>query len=64
MGGLVINTDAEVQTEDGKTIEGLYAAGEVTGGIHGKNRLGSVAMADITVYGRIAGENAAKHAGK
>ena len=51
MGGLVINTDAEVQTEDGETIEGLYAAGEVTGGIHGKNRLGSVAMADITVYG-------------
>ena len=63
-GGLVINTDAEVQTKDGQTIEGLYAAGEVTGGIHGKNRLGSVAMADITVYGRIAGENAAKHAGK
>ncbi len=39
MGGLVINTDAEVQTEDGQTIEGLYAAGEVTGGIHGKNSL-------------------------
>ena len=62
MGGLVINPDAEVQTKDGKTIEGLYAAGEVTGGIHGSNRLGSVAMADITVFGRIAGENAANHA--
>ena len=64
MGGLVINPNAEVQTKEGKTIEGLYAAGEVTGGIHGSNRLGSVAMADITVFGRIAGENAAKHAGK
>ncbi|WP_130819628.1 flavocytochrome c [Anaerococcus vaginimassiliensis] len=62
MGGLAINPEAEVQTKDGKSIEGLYAAGEVTGGIHGSNRLGSVAMADITVFGRIAGENAAEHA--
>ena len=62
MGGLKINPEAEVQTKDGKSIEGLYAAGEVTGGIHGSNRLGSVAMADITVFGRIAGENAAEHA--
>ncbi|MDO5047620.1 MAG: flavocytochrome c [Anaerococcus sp.] len=59
MGGLVINTDAEVLTTEGEKIDGLYAAGEVTGGIHGSNRLGSVAMADITVFGRIAGENAA-----
>lgn len=62
MGGLEINTDAQVINTDGQPIEGLYAAGEVTGGIHGSNRLGSVAMADITVYGRIAGENAAKFA--
>lgn len=59
MGGLVINTNAEVQNEEGKSIEGLYAAGEVTGDIHGKNRLGSDAIADITVFGRIAGEQAA-----
>lgn len=59
MGGLVINTKAEVQNKQGQTIEGLYAAGEVTGGIHGSNRLGSVAMTDITVFGKIAGENAA-----
>lgn len=64
MGGLKINTDAQVLNKDGKWIEGLYAAGEVTGGIHGSNRLGSVAMADITVFGKIAGENAAANAKK
>ena len=62
MGGLKINTDAQVIDKDGNPIEGLYAAGEVTGGIHGSNRLGSAAIADITVYGRIAGENAANFA--
>ena len=62
MGGLKINTDAQVIDKDGNPIEGLYAAGEVTGGIHGSNRLGSAAIADITVYGRIAGENAAENA--
>ncbi|MEG1894685.1 MAG: flavocytochrome c [Oscillospiraceae bacterium] len=60
MGGVKINTDAQVLNKDGKAIEGLYAAGEVTGGIHGTNRLGSDALADITVFGRIAGKNAAK----
>lgn len=59
MGGLKINTNAEVVDEDGNVIEGLYAAGEVTGGIHGKNRLGSNALADIIVFGRVAGRNAA-----
>lgn len=62
MGGLSIDTQAQVLNKDGEPIEGLYAAGEVTGGIHGINRLGSVAMADITVYGRIAGEEAANFA--
>lgn len=62
MGGLEINTKAQVINKDGKPIEGLFAAGEVTGGIHGKNRLGSVALADITVFGRIAGEQAANFA--
>ena len=64
MGGLKINTDAQVLNKDGEWIDGLYAAGEVTGGIHGSNRLGSVAIADITVFGRIAGENAAANAKK
>lgn len=60
MGGVKINTNAQVLNKEGKAIEGLYAAGEVTGGIHGTNRLGSNALADITVFGRIAGKNAAK----
>ena len=60
MGGVVINTNAQVLNEKGETISGLYAAGEVTGGIHGANRLGGNAITDIVVFGRIAGENAAK----
>ncbi len=60
MGGIMINENAQVVNTDGQVIEGLFAAGEVTGGIHGKNRLGSNAIADITVFGRIAGQNAAK----
>ena len=62
MGGLMINVDTEVIDTDGNVIPGLYAAGEVTGGIHGSNRLGSSAIADITVFGRISGENAAEYA--
>ena len=60
MGGLVINTNAEVQDTDGNTIKGLYACGEVTGGIHGTNRLGSDAIADIIVFGKVAGEQVSK----
>lgn len=60
MGGIRINTQAQVLDTEGKVIEGLYAAGEVTGGIQGANRLGSNALADITVFGRIAGQNAAR----
>ncbi|MFV0550860.1 MAG: flavocytochrome c [Anaerorhabdus sp.] len=60
MGGITINTKAQVLDTKGNVIEGLYAAGEVTGGIHGTNRLGSNALADITVFGRIAGQNASK----
>lgn len=59
MGGIEINTSAQVLDKDGNIIHGLYAAGEVTGGIHGANRLGGNALADITVYGKIAGESAA-----
>lgn len=60
MGGLKINTDAQVLNTENQVIEGLYAAGEVTGDIHGTNRLGSDAIADIVVFGRIAGQNAAE----
>ncbi|MCM1989961.1 flavocytochrome c [Oceanirhabdus seepicola] len=62
MGGVTINTEAQVITEAGEVIEGLFAAGEVTGGVHGANRLGGNAVADITTFGRIAGANAAKSA--
>lgn len=60
MGGVKINTDAQVMDANGSAIEGLFAAGEVTGDIHGTNRLGSDAIADITVFGRIAGQNSVK----
>jgi fumarate reductase flavoprotein subunit len=60
MGGIKINTNAEVFNNNGETIEGLFAAGEVTGGVHGGNRLGGNALADITTFGRIAGKNAAE----
>lgn len=60
MGGLVVNEERQVLTEDGTPIEGLYAAGEVTGGFFGGNRLGGNAIVEIVVSGRIAGENAAK----
>ena len=59
MGGIEITTSAQVLDVNGKVIPGLYAAGEVTGGIHGSNRLGGNALADIAVFGRIAGESAA-----
>ena len=59
MGGLKINTEAQVIGTDGKVIPGLYACGEVTGGIHGSNRVGGNALTDGVVFGRIAGKNAA-----
>ncbi|NLG85744.1 MAG: FAD-binding protein [Firmicutes bacterium] len=59
MGGLLIDTDCHVIDKSGKKIDGLYAAGEVTGGIHAGNRVGGNAIADIFVFGRIAGANAA-----
>ena len=59
MGGILINTKAEVLNTKKEVIPHLYAAGEVTGNIHGTNRLGSCALADLTVFGRIAGKEAA-----
>ncbi|MGI6035131.1 MAG: FAD-dependent oxidoreductase [Limnochordia bacterium] len=60
MGGLAIDTGCHVLDKEGKIIPGLYAAGEVAGGIHAGNRVGGNAIADIFVFGRIAGANAAE----
>ncbi|MCI8727033.1 MAG: flavocytochrome c [Hungatella sp.] len=61
MGGLEINGNAEVINTDGEVIPGFYAAGEVTGGIHGTNRVGGNAVPDALCFGKIAGANAAKN---
>lgn len=61
MGGVKINTKTQVLKEDGSPITGLYAAGKVTGGIHGQNRIGGNAVADIMVFGRQAGLQAAEY---
>ena len=63
MGGVRINTKAEVLTDEGEVIPGLYAAGEVTGGIHGGNRLGGNAICDINVFGHRAAESAVEYVG-
>ena len=55
MGGLRINEKTQVLDEKGRVIPGLYAAGEITGGIHGGNRLGRNALTDLLVFGHIAG---------
>ena len=59
MGGLKIDSRTRVLNTEGEIIPGLFAAGEVTGGVHGGNRLGGNAVADFVVFGRIAGEEAA-----
>ncbi|MGL5950837.1 MAG: FAD-binding protein, partial [Cetobacterium sp.] len=61
MGGIEINEKTQVLDKAGNPIPGLFAAGEVTGGLHGSNRLGGNALAEITVFGKIAGEEAAKN---
>ena len=58
MGGVHIDTEARVIDVNGDVIPGLFAAGEVTGGVHGGNRVGGNAVADIVVFGGIAGDNA------
>ena len=60
MGGLKIDNLTHVLDKNGSIIDGLFAAGEVTGGIHGSNRLGGNAVADFVVFGRIAGEEVSK----
>lgn len=62
MGGLSINTRTQVMAKDGKPIPGLYAGGEVTGGVHGANRLGGNSISETITFGRIAGTEAAAEA--
>ena len=62
MGGIKINSNAEVISTEGNVIPGLFAAGETTGGIHGGNRVGGNAVCDFIVFGRIAGQSAADFA--
>eukprot|EP01102_Stenamoeba_stenopodia_P018286 TRINITY_DN6680_c0_g1_i1.p1 TRINITY_DN6680_c0_g1~~TRINITY_DN6680_c0_g1_i1.p1 ORF type:complete len:647 (-),score=162.21 TRINITY_DN6680_c0_g1_i1:62-1891(-) len=59
MGGLEVNANAEVKNKSGVVIQGLYASGEVVGGVHGANRLGGNSLLDCVVYGRVAGASAA-----
>eukprot|EP00914_Ancora_sagittata_P010819 GHVO01021107.1.p1 GENE.GHVO01021107.1~~GHVO01021107.1.p1 ORF type:complete len:477 (+),score=71.61 GHVO01021107.1:38-1468(+) len=59
MGGIAINAQAQVMASDAKKVPGVFAAGEVTGGVHGNNRLGGNSLLECVVFGRIAGQHAA-----
>ena len=59
MGGVKVDVNTHVLDKNGEIINGLYAAGEITGGIHGTNRVGGNAIPDALAFGRIAGEQAA-----
>merc|ERR1712161_145338 len=61
MGGLEVDVNSLVVNAEVKAISGLYAAGEVAGGIHGNNRLGGNSLLDFVVFGRVAGRHCAKH---
>merc|ERR1719229_1875563 len=61
MGGLEVDTNSLVVNAEGKAIPGLYAAGEVAGGIHGNNRLGGNSLLDCVVFGRVSGRHAAEY---
>ncbi|RKP09847.1 fumarate reductase, partial [Thamnocephalis sphaerospora] len=61
MGGIAITSDSQVRTAEDKVINGLFAAGEVAGGVHGANRLGGSSLLGCVVFGRVAGDAAARH---
>ena len=61
MGGIEINDKAECLNNDGKPFDGLFVCGELAGGVHGANRLGGSSLLGCVVYGRVAGESAAKY---
>jgi succinate dehydrogenase/fumarate reductase flavoprotein subunit len=63
MGGIKVGPDTSVLTPDGKPVAGLFAAGEVMGGVHGENRLGGSSLLDCVVFGRVAGRQALRLAG-
>lgn len=61
MGGVMINEKSEVLQENGESLQGLWAAGEITGGVHGGNRLGGSSLLECVVFGRIAGDQCASY---
>ena len=61
MGGMEINDKSEVLNHDQKPFEGLYACGELAGGVHGANRLGGSSLLGCVVYGRVAGASASQY---
>jgi flavocytochrome c len=61
MGGIEINGEAQVLNKDKKPFEGLFVCGELAGGVHGANRLGGSSLLGCVVYGRVAGDSAAKY---
>merc|ERR1740127_52413 len=61
MGGLEIDVNSNVVDQNGKALPGLYAAGEVAGGVHGNNRLGGNSLLDCVVFGRVAGKACAQY---
>lgn len=61
MGGLEIDPESRVINRDGKPIPGLFAAGEVAGGVHGANRLGGSSLLGCVVFGRVSGDSAAAY---
>lgn len=62
MGGIKIDEKGNIINKAGKPVPGYFAAGEVTGGVHGKNRLGGSALLECVVFGRVSGQSAAEHA--
>lgn len=61
MGGVLINEKSEILSKDGDRIEGVWGAGEITGGVHGGNRLGGSSLLECVVFGRIAGDQCAAY---
>lgn len=61
MGGVEIDDRARVLNKEGKPFEGLYACGEIAGGVHGANRLGGSSLLGCVVYGRVAGDSASEY---
>jgi len=61
MGGVKIDTDSAILDSNDKPIPGLFASGEICGGVHGKNRLGGSSLLGCVVFGRVAGDSAARY---